>query len=99
MTEDQEMAAVGRLTTEYRDTKARLSSLTAEARRIGERMRETAHQLINTPADVDPDHFREPDRLRALVAEIRELTGKRARIGAELVEMGVLDPEDLKRRP
>ena len=93
MSDEQEMAARGRMVTEYADLKRRLLTLYEEAKRLGKMLETFGHQLGNDPGTPGlQSTLPNIDRIPALLAEYREASEHKIRIEKSLREMGILDP-------
>jgi hypothetical protein len=105
MSPNDEMAARGRLITDYGDAKKRLVTLQAEAERIGSSLQELGKILANNPENLFfrnqsvgddypslrhfDDALNEASKIPGLALEIRETKAKLERLRPKVEALGI----------
>jgi len=96
MSEDEERLAIGRIITDYKKAKQRLTALQGEATNIGRLMQRMGQSLtFSKPNAIDftPENFAKLDHAKivALVAEIDSTATEVERLREQLNSLGLTD--------
>ncbi len=95
MSSDEEMAAIGRLMTEYTDTKRHLAALHTETERIGKLLQYTGaviqHKNTSLISPITEEHLAVLDRekLTSLVADINSSFDRLNTLRTRLSDLGL----------